>query len=440
MPDVRIAFLVALLFRCFAAFAEDGLPIVFLPPPMEGTISLGIFDASGKLVRVLHREAELKDFTAGENGLVTRWDGRDDAGQPLPPGKYGARGWMAGDLVVEGVAFHGNDWIKDDSPRFTRVVSVKNNGRDEVRVTLRTADGKEETLAWKLSREGAAPPAHRVEANVEDGKLVIRNGGAALTVTMGDAEKAVSCVVGFGDRVWVIVETPLGREVRAYSADGEFLRRLPYAAAEPQPRQLAASEWSEMIFLLEENSTEQRLRALSLGAPNQEPAKSPESTDAEAGKSAWHVAYLKSIRDAAGFDAIAPHLGRPNPLKAEPVVKIQTVANPLLGDAKGDVSLKVKIDAEGASLTTESDLPLTRLTATPNLKWAVLAKEGATLSLFQSDGVVVEEFKIEKPENMMSFDAGEVQLKPAGAKNEKPKDGSGAAPKRKRAMRPGDDL
>ncbi|MEO6785760.1 MAG: hypothetical protein ABI318_06470, partial [Chthoniobacteraceae bacterium] len=160
MPDRRFAFIAVLLALVFAAVAQDSVPIIFLPPPMEGagTISLGIFDAAGKLVRVLHREAAMEEFKQGENGLITHWDGRDDAGQPVARGKYGVRGWLVGNLGVEGVAFHGNDWIKEESPRFTRVISVKGVGRDEVQVTLRTADGKEETLGWKLKREGGAPP------------------------------------------------------------------------------------------------------------------------------------------------------------------------------------------------------------------------------------------------------------------------------------------
>src|ERR1700740_1429186 len=40
--------------------------ISFLPPPVEGTISLGIYDATGKLVRVLHEEAMLDEFAIGE--------------------------------------------------------------------------------------------------------------------------------------------------------------------------------------------------------------------------------------------------------------------------------------------------------------------------------------------------------------------------------------
>ena len=75
--------------------------ITFLPPPLEGTISLGIYDGTGKLVRVLHREAELSDFEAGADALQTKWDGLDDAGQPAAAGKYHARGYTVGDLQVE---------------------------------------------------------------------------------------------------------------------------------------------------------------------------------------------------------------------------------------------------------------------------------------------------------------------------------------------------
>ena len=71
---------------------EKYVRITFIPPPMEGTISLGVYDQAGKLVRVLKREATTKDFITGLNGLITFWDGKDDAGAEVPPGKYGLRG------------------------------------------------------------------------------------------------------------------------------------------------------------------------------------------------------------------------------------------------------------------------------------------------------------------------------------------------------------
>lgn len=75
--------------------------ISFVPPPIEGTISLGIYDPEGKLVRILHHNAQLDDFTIGSDALATRWDGKDDEHQDLPPGRYHARGYMVGPLKRE---------------------------------------------------------------------------------------------------------------------------------------------------------------------------------------------------------------------------------------------------------------------------------------------------------------------------------------------------
>jgi hypothetical protein len=81
--------------------AARSIPLRFVPPPMEGTISLGIWDSNDKLVRVLHREAKIDSFTVEENSLSTSWDGKNDAGEDLPAGKYRARGYLVGKLKVE---------------------------------------------------------------------------------------------------------------------------------------------------------------------------------------------------------------------------------------------------------------------------------------------------------------------------------------------------
>src|SRR5436309_2618628 len=64
------------------------VPLRFVPPPMEGTISLGIWDSNDKLVRMLHREAKIDSFIVEENSLSTSWDGKSDTGEELPAGKY----------------------------------------------------------------------------------------------------------------------------------------------------------------------------------------------------------------------------------------------------------------------------------------------------------------------------------------------------------------
>jgi hypothetical protein len=75
--------------------------ISFVPPPLEGTINLGIYDSNGKLVRVLHQESNLSEFTIGADALVTLWDGRNDNDEDVPAGKYRARGYLVGRLKVE---------------------------------------------------------------------------------------------------------------------------------------------------------------------------------------------------------------------------------------------------------------------------------------------------------------------------------------------------
>ena len=75
--------------------------ISFVPPPLEGAISLGVYDGNGKLVRILHQQAELNEFTIGADALVTKWDGKNEEGEDLPAGKYHARGYLVGRFKIE---------------------------------------------------------------------------------------------------------------------------------------------------------------------------------------------------------------------------------------------------------------------------------------------------------------------------------------------------
>lgn len=75
--------------------------ISFVPPPLDGKISLGIYDAKGNLVRVLHKESDLNEFQIGADALVAHWDGKNDNGEDLPAGKYHARGYLVGQLKIE---------------------------------------------------------------------------------------------------------------------------------------------------------------------------------------------------------------------------------------------------------------------------------------------------------------------------------------------------
>src|SRR5260370_39767987 len=64
--------------------------ISFVPPPLEGKISLGVYNEWSQLVRVLHQEADFDEFAIGADALGTKWDGKDDYDYDLAAGKYSA--------------------------------------------------------------------------------------------------------------------------------------------------------------------------------------------------------------------------------------------------------------------------------------------------------------------------------------------------------------
>jgi hypothetical protein len=128
------------------------LRITFVPPPLDGTISLGIFDGEGKLVRVLHEEAGLDEFTVEADGLETKWDGKNDDGRDVPAGKYRGRGYAVGCKVEElGSVANG---LPSNAAEHVTVKLVSNPlsksgnltvdlavGFDDHNCFLRTADG-----------------------------------------------------------------------------------------------------------------------------------------------------------------------------------------------------------------------------------------------------------------------------------------------------------
>ena len=135
--------------------SKRSVRITFLPPPLDGTISLGIYDAKGKLVRVLHREADINEFNIGTDALSTTWDGKDDAGENVPAGKYSAHGFVVGDLKIEGVGFFFNDFVTaDDSPRIRHFRNVRREN-NELRLEADLLGDERATLVCDLSGKRA---------------------------------------------------------------------------------------------------------------------------------------------------------------------------------------------------------------------------------------------------------------------------------------------
>lgn len=101
-----------------------GRQLMFAPPPLEGAISLGVYDTKGKMVRVLAKAAAVDAFKAGLNGLIIDWDGKNGEGKPATSGRYFARGVLIGDVEISGIAFHLNDWA--DNATTTRLKTIMN--------------------------------------------------------------------------------------------------------------------------------------------------------------------------------------------------------------------------------------------------------------------------------------------------------------------------
>lgn len=108
---------------------------------MEGTISLGIYDQTGKLVRVLHQNAQLNDFTIGPDALVTRWDGKDDGYQDLPAGKYHARGYLIGPFKLEDIGETSPPEMETDANPVVKVRLVRNPLRKDKRPVVELGIG-----------------------------------------------------------------------------------------------------------------------------------------------------------------------------------------------------------------------------------------------------------------------------------------------------------
>jgi len=115
--------------------------ISFVPPPLEGRISIGIYDAKGKLVRVLHQEADLNEFKIGADALVTQWDGKNDDEEDLPAGKYHARGYLVGPLKVEDLSQTAAFPPESNSSTTVRVKLTPNPLANDKRAIVELAAG-----------------------------------------------------------------------------------------------------------------------------------------------------------------------------------------------------------------------------------------------------------------------------------------------------------
>ncbi len=369
------------------------VPLRFALPPLEGTISLGIYDATGKLVRVLHREDEISDFNAGHDALETEWDGTDEQGQPSPNGKYRARGFVVGDLKVEGVGYFFNDWVTDEnSPHLLRFTQLRMKD-GELMADAELAGGRKATFICDRTTG-----AIRAETSPVAGEHCPQ---------LATLPNAVDCAQGRDGTLWLIDSSEPGglRHVRQIARNQEVLRTLEYLPGDPQPHHIEASTTGEEIFLLERNDLVERFLGLTLLRT---------TDDAEGAVSDWKNLFEKKIIAHQNFalennkPVATPSTPQPQPEKF--LQKLRP--DPLRHDQPGKVELAVGFDADGSFLKTADGLPLRTISDTPHLVRALLARPlDNTLDIFQDDGAVVEQFRISNLTEMIAFDCGDFELK-----------------------------
>lgn len=361
----------ALLLTLGSAFAQEpaaggAVQITFLPPPLEPVAySLGIYEAnSRRLIRRLWEFAPETAFTAGLNGLITRWDRRDDEGRLAPPGRYAARGYAVGPLKVEGVAFRGNDWV--DADETLRVKHVE---------SIRPAPGDKGLIAAVTLADGATADL----TLSPEGDLLSRQPAVAAAALPGNEPPAWTAEAGAG----FVQRAP----------DGTVLRRLATVAGEPLPRAIVASA-ADRIYLLEEKEGWQRLRALSWVEAKQENGQ-PVST--------WQTVFERNIR-------------RPELPPAAPAVDITLDENPLAPGKLSHAHLAAGFDLAGSYLQTVEGLRLRRISDRPGVSEVRLARSAKGLMFLQFDGAAWDEFSITGASAMMNFDAGDFDVTGAGEK------------------------
>jgi hypothetical protein len=377
--------------------AARKIELRFALPPLEGTISLGIFDQAGKLVRVLHREDSISDFTAGTDALETSWDGMDNEGNSLPNGKYHGRGFVVGDLKVEGVDYFFNDWVTDEnSPHIKSLGAIKmENG--ELQLNVEVAGDRPEAVSCDPNTGSILGEMTRIAARQ-----------CEQTNKPANVFAPVDCAEGKDGTTWFIdsVADQSLREVKQLSKEHELLRRLPYPAADPQPQHLAAAPNDEKIFLVEQNDQLQRLRALALVRTTKE---SPNESVSD-----WKPVFEKKIvaHQNFGLEDDKPVANPDEPESAPPKISQKLRPDPLQKDRAGKVELAVGTDSDGSFLQSADGLPLRTISDTPNLTRVLLSRPNDdTIDVFQDDGAVVEQFRISNLAEMIAFDCGDFELK-----------------------------
>ena len=343
------------------------VPIRFVPATGSGTVSLGVYDREGLLVRVLCDEWPFSRFRVGLNGLSTTWDGKDNDGQAVPEGIYTARG--------DRLALLGNE-----SLRFFLLPDFASQGEEK--------NLPAPLVSIALLDQGAI-------ASAEDGSVWRWQAGwSPVEMPPGTKVRAVSA--GRDNTFWVLEE----------NADGST------SAAHYSPDEGRLAEWSpgadEGKITEVAGTTEKDYFVASLTAPD---TRRTVGIRRKSEGEGWEYVFDKKITRSAEFgwkDGQLSATGGETPQE----IAARLIVNPLDPGASRDLVLRAATNAAGPVLQTGDGLPLLRISSGAGYHrvMVVAGPNENTARFFQGDGSCVEEYALSGLGNMTSFDAGTIKM------------------------------
>jgi hypothetical protein len=388
--------------------------VVALPQP-EGTVSLGIFNTAGKIVKILAAEQEISSLKSNLNGVEFLWDCTGEKGLPVQGSNYKAKGFLVSDLSTQGEAFHGNDWATDPEPKRPTAITG-----------LRFEDGVF-VISLKDVSGAAFATAHPIASEKPSAPLATSPQSSTPTPTLSPADRPVPepkeelglQAAAMDATQWRIEDG----KAMLKTVDGIPLRQIKNLPGEPVPIAVAAAPNAPIVALLEQSRDRTRVRILRfrpLPGEKWKPAINPVTKTAvtDTGVNIWQTLFEHQILNTESQATAAKWL--PALKKAPPSGKIKVPLTPSSIDTNQTPSAEVmaSFDDEGLQLRSADGLLLRRITSTPGIKWACIAVDPADrtkLRMFQSDGAVIEEFSLPLPLSATPLDAGTF-TPPASAK------------------------
>jgi len=399
---MRLCFILLVALAIAPLRAQDGeeaperpskppVALTFTPPGIEGDIVLGIFNAGGKLVRTLRYAKDSPELRIDTNGYIAQWDGLDEAGKPCAGGRYAAHGFAVGDdVAVDGEAFHFNDWMAEDKIP-AGDVRLRKWGQ-AIGVELRTASG---VVLRQVTADGSLAPA----ADTAD----VTGPGLAPPQFQ---PAPIGWAAGRDGSMWLIVDQDGQHVVVQLDKDGKSLRELRVPKDEPQPAEILAAPGDDAILLKESGGGGvSRVRMLRRGGSQSE----------QGGRviADWEVVFERTMQPCANFGVVGGQLVADASTAAQAdSVTIATVENPLEPGRKPRVKFTALATPDGGSmLAAPGGLGLVDVSSSGGWKrFAVAAAKDGALSLYQGDGIVVEEFEIRGLDDIAAFNVGSFLL------------------------------